>query len=243
MSFFGDTAPDTWRVSVNGKQTEQNANEITADLGDTVRIDYDNNTADGMYLQGYDCFQTINGALPPFSRVEFANSLFSPCASLERIPETLFANNKDVYDFTGCFSGCVSLQEIPESLFSYCELAYQFDMCFYLCRSLKTVPEHLFASNIDVLSFNSCFHSCTSLTSVPVKLFANNTSVTDVSRCFYKCSALTIQVRIGSSEVTRAKEFAFGSNGRGTVFVPQSSTTAYTFSNDASTNVDVIEEP
>lgn len=62
------------------------------------------------------------------------------------------------------------------------------------------------------------------------------------SGMFSNCPALTVSVRVTSTQVNKAVVFAKGTAAKGTVYVPSSSTTASTFKNESSANVNVIEE-
>ena len=164
-------------------------------------------------------------------------SCFYGCSSLQSIPSGLFDNNTQVDVFTACFRGCSSLQSIPSGLFDKNTLVTYFNDCFYNCSSIQSIPTGLFDKNTLVTDFESCFSKCSSIQSIPSNLFINNTAATTFSYCFNNCSALTdFTLTIGSSSVSYCSSFVAKKTGATrTVYVPASSTTYTTFSNQAST--------
>ena len=117
--------------------------------------------------------------------------IFYECTSLQSIPESLFAHNPNVTNFTYAFYGCSALTTIPENLFANCPKVTDFSCTFWGCSALTTIPENLFANCPKVTSFSYVFAGCSTLTTIPENLFANCPKVTDFSYAFYNCTAVT----------------------------------------------------
>ena len=162
---------------------------------------------------------------------------FYNCSSLQSIPSGLFDKNTAVTDFGGCFSSCTSIQSIPSGLFDKNTEVKDFGSIFNNCTLLVEIPAGLFDKNIEATYFAYCFYNCYKLASIPENIFKYNTSVTDIHSCFRSCSALTdFTLHIGSSLITNCSSFVTKKAGTTrTVYVPASSTTYTTFSNQATT--------
>ena len=133
------------------------------------------------------------------------SSFFSHLSTIQSIPETLFVNNAQATDFSGCFdgctaltalpsglfSGCTNLQSIPANLFAACVNVENFAYCFHGCTALTAIPEGLFDTNGKASNFPDCFNGCTALTAIPEGLFDANSKATNFSNCFNGCTALT----------------------------------------------------
>ena len=99
--------------------------------------------------------------------------IFYECTSLQSIPESLFAHNPNVTNFTYAFYGCSALTTIPENLFANCPKVTDFSYAFYNCTAVtgespytmigdkkvhlyerKNYPEHFTEPTSSV----GCFH-------------------------------------------------------------------------------------
>ena len=191
------------QVYINDTLTEQEANSISANANDDIKIISTTNKYPrfGRYSSNestydIDYIKSIEEPLPlmvdaydtPISKL---NNCFFNCASLVSIPEGLFDNNPEVTDFSSCFGYCSALTSIPAGLFDNNPNVTNFRFCFHSCSALTSIPQGLFDNNPNVTSFSSCFNSCSALTSIPVGLFNNNPNVTYFDNCFYACTSLT----------------------------------------------------
>ena len=194
------------QVYINDTLTEQEANSISANADDDIKIisttnkypwfGHHHSRSDMEYPDSeLDYIKSIEEPLPlmvdsgdtPISEL---NRCFYGCASLVSIPEGLFDNNPQVTSFSGCFYGCASLVSIPNGLFDNCLNLDDVSRCFYGCTSITSIPQGLF-DNPQITIFYSCFYDCKSLTSIPKGLFDNNPQVTSFDSCFYNCESLT----------------------------------------------------
>ena len=116
---------------------------------------------------------------------------FYECASLQSIPENLFANCPLVESFWATFSGCTSIRSIPENLFAHSPNVTNFRFAFSRCNSLTEIPDNLFTHNPNVTTFAQTFFCCTSIQSIPAGLFDNNKKVTSFQSTFRNCTSLT----------------------------------------------------
>lgn len=115
-------------------------------------------------------------------------------SGLKSIPEGLFRNNKNCTDFRSTFNG-TKITSIPENLFEGCSKATTFMTCFNNCTELQAIPAGLFRNSgafatVKTNAFNNIFKGCTSLTEVPAGLFDGFTLVTQFSSAFEGCKSL-----------------------------------------------------
>ena len=106
----------------------------------------------------------------------------------EKVYITFKEDATELYD---TFSGCSALKSIPENLFANCPNVFDFSGSFRYCQSLKSIPEKLFANCPNVDQFYQTFEGCYALTSIPAGLFDNNRMVTYFSGTFLNCWNLT----------------------------------------------------
>jgi hypothetical protein len=140
---------------------------------------------------------------------------FFECASLESIPEGLFANNTAVTSFDNTFLFCTSLTSIPPNLFANNTAATNFNNTFASCTSLTSIPSDLFNNNVIATNFSGTFDSCNYLINVPANLFANNIAATDFSNVFGSVILTTttysnLLINIASNAANRQNNVPFG---------------------------------
>ena len=117
-----------------------------------------------------------------------SGELIVPELNDEKVYITFKEDATELYD---TFSGCSALKSIPENLFANCPNVFDFSGSFRYCQSLKSIPEKLFANCPNVDQFYQTFEGCYALTSIPAGLFDNNRMVTYFSGTFLNCWNLT----------------------------------------------------
>lgn len=133
--------------------------------------------------------------------------------------------------YCGCFAGCTSLTSLPETLFS---------------PKLKRICDENQAAGM--------FAGCTNLTTVPVNLLKECNELVSLGKTytdnklpnyvgmFEGCSKLTLKLRFDSPNITDAACLAYRTAAKGTAYVKVNSTTANTFKNDSTANMNVVPE-
>ena len=133
--------------------------------------------------------------------------------------------------YCGCFAGCTSLTTLPETLFS---------------PKLKRICDENQAAGM--------FAGCTNLTTVPINLLKecnelislgkkySDTKLPKYVGMFEGCSKLNLKLRFDSPNITDAARLAAGTAAKGTAYVKANSTTANTFKNDSTANMNVVPE-
>jgi len=117
-----------------------------------------------------------------------SGELVVPELNDEKVYITFKEDATELYD---TFQYCTSLTTIPENLFANCPNVFDFSGSFRYCQSLKSIPEKLFANCPNVDQFYQTFEGCYALTSIPTSLFDNNRMVTYFSGTFLNCWNLT----------------------------------------------------
>ena len=182
------------QVYINDTLTEQEANSISANADDDIKIISTTNK--------YPWFGQYSGSSDSIYNIDYIKSIEEPlplmvdsddkpitsyrlgfywCSSLVSIPEGLFDNNHEITDFMDCFSRC-SLTSIPKGLFDNNPLVTDFGHCFSY-TNITSIPEGLFNNNTLVTDFDTCF-GYTDITSIPEGLFDNSRSATNFHCCF-----------------------------------------------------------
>ena len=110
------------------------------------------------------------------------------------------------------------------------------------CIHIKTVGAIYGASGDcpNLKQLDSEFSGCSGLTSISTDLLAFCKNLAHVDRMFDGCTKLGGAVRVGSTNVRTATNFARDTASKLTVYVPTGSTTATTFKGQATVNV--VEE-
>lgn len=210
------------KVYINGELTNQVANSISAKAGDDIIIKATD-----------DHYPWFGGRSR--NNIDYIKSIEEP------LPLMYDSYNKSILSFEDCFYKCESLTSIPKGLFDNNPQVTRFIDCFRGCSNLATIPEGLFDNNPQVTNFYECFYNCTKLTSIPEGLFDNNTKVTNFSWCFNSCANLIVNVQIGSTASSiNASYFASDTKEKGTVYCKEGSAACTAFSENVSTNVNVL---
>ena len=133
--------------------------------------------------------------------------------------------------YCGCFAGCTSLTTLPETLFS---------------PKLKRICDENQAAGM--------FAGCTNLTTVPINLLKECNELVSLGKTytdgklpnyvgmFEGCTKLTLKLRFDSPNITDAACLAYRTAAKGTAYVKANSTTANTFKNDSTANMNVVPE-
>ena len=243
-------------VYINDTLTEQEANSISANADDDIKIISTTNKYpwfgrytdySGESTYNIDYIKSIEEPLPlmvdlgdtPITTYRFA---FDGCSSLTSIPQGLFDNNPQITSLTNCFYGCTSLVSIPEGLFDNNPNITDFGYCFYNCSNITSIPQGLFDNNPKVTRFYCCFQNCTSLTAIPEGLFDNNPNANYFHYCFEHCTKLKVNVRIGSTTTNSVTVGNFANNTaeKGTVYCRAGSNAYNAFIEDTTANVNVL---
>ena len=98
------------------------------------------------------------------------------------------------------------------------------------------------------------FAGCINLTTVPINLLKECNELVSLGKSysdnklpkyvgmFEGCSKLTLKLRFDSPNITDAANLAKGTVAKGTAYVKANSTTANTFKNDGTANMNVVPE-
>ena len=133
--------------------------------------------------------------------------------------------------YCGCFAGCTSLTTLPETLFN---------------SKLKRICDENQAAGM--------FAGCTNLTTVPINLLKECKELVSLGKTptvsgapnyigmFEGCTKLTLKLRFDSPNITDAACLAYRTAAKGTAYVKVESTTANTFKNDSTANMNVVPE-
>lgn len=152
---------------------------------------------------------------------------FYNCSSLKSLPEKLFKNNPQITNFGGIGGkgGSGSLNNGGRGGNAY--------GVFALCKALEAVP-------YDIFNYNELAEDFGKQGEKGVGKYGGRGGIGYGP--FFNCSSLVVDLVITNKNIKSVDYFANGTKEIGTVRVPRDSTTATTFKNSNTANVNVIEE-
>lgn len=99
-----------FRVTINGKQTEQHIDGVTFKTNDIIEVRRSDHVRDYPVLEfRRDFVKEVLAPLPRLGNTRSLSGLFRGCKSLRSVPRDLFVNNPQVTDFSDIFKDCSAL--------------------------------------------------------------------------------------------------------------------------------------
>ena len=101
---------NSFRITINGKQTDQLLDGVTFRTNDIIEIQRSDHVRDYPVLEfRRDFVKELVAPLPRLGNTRSLSGLYRGCKRLHSVPRDIFVNNPHVTDFTDVFNGCSAL--------------------------------------------------------------------------------------------------------------------------------------
>ncbi len=180
--------------------------------------------------------------LDRFEEVTSVESLFDGCVPLKKLPAgfslpDVLPAQYGVADYNSVFRGC-NITEIPKTLFLKAKPTgrYVSFLMTFAQTKIEEIPDGLFepfsGDGVSGVTMSGTFVQCTELTRVPENILKIK-KLTSITGAFRGCLKLKrVTLRLSSSEIRTATDFAPNMGDGWTIYAPRGSQTVKTLQRD-----------